>query len=123
MTETTVATTAKALADLCVLGLQEKKGQKITIMNLQDVQGAVADYFVVCTGTSDRHVQALADSVEKLVKEQNGERPHNYEGRSQGEWVLIDYVNVVVHVFQREKRDFYNIEELWGDAEFENIPD
>ena len=117
----TIATEAKSLSQIAIEGLQEKKGQEIVRMDLTEVPGAVTDYFVICTGTSDRHVQALANSVEAIIQEDAGEKPHNKEGVQQGEWVLLDYVNVVVHIFQREKRTFYDIEGLWGDAEFENF--
>ena len=117
---TRVALDAKALSDVVIEGLQEIKGQEILRMDLRDVDGAITDYFVLCTGTSDKHVQALAESVIELTKE-HGERPHNKEGLQQGEWALIDYVNVVVHIFQREKRSFFRLEDLWGDAEFEEI--
>jgi ribosome-associated protein len=117
---TRVALDAKALSDVVIEGLQEIKGQEILRMDLRKVDGAVTDYFVLCTGTSDKHVQALAESVIDLAKEYD-ERPHNKEGLQTGEWVLIDYVNVVVHIFQREKRAFFRLEDLWGDAEFEAI--
>lgn len=119
---TRVALDAKALSDVVIEGLQEIKGQEILRMDLRQVPGAITDYFVLCTGTSDKHVQALAESVLDLAKEA-GEIPHNREGTQVGEWVLIDYVDVVVHIFQREKRSFFRLEDLWGDAEFEEIPE
>jgi len=115
---TSVALDAKALSDLAVEGLQEIKGQEILRMDLRGVDGAVTDYFVLCTGTSDKHVQALAESVMDMAREA-GERPISKEGLDTGEWVLLDFVNVVVHVFQREQRLFYRLEDLWGDANFE----
>lgn len=117
----TIANPAKALSQIAIEGLQEKKGQDILRMNLTGVTGAVTDYFVIGTGSSDRQVQALANSVIEMIEETTGERPHNKEGLQQGEWVLLDYVNVVVHIFQPEKRAFYDIEGLWGDAQFENF--
>lgn len=117
---TRVALDAKALTNLTIEGLQEIKGQDILRMDLRHVDGAVTDYFVICTGTSDRHVQALAESVLEMTKEA-GERPISTEGLQAGEWVLIDFVNVVVHIFQRDVRDFYRLEDLWGDANFEEM--
>lgn len=111
-------TESKTIQQQAVDALEAKKGVNITMMDLRNVPGAITDYFVICTGTSDKHVQALADSVEEQLKLNLDERPINVEGHSQGEWVLIDYVDLVVHVFIREKRDFYNIEDLWGDAVF-----
>ena len=86
-------------------------------MDLRDADGAITDYFVICSGTSDRHVQALSKSVEEVVRKELKDKAINTEGYSTGEWILIDYVDVVVHIFQREKRNFYDIEGLWGDAE------
>lgn len=87
-------------------------------MDLRNVNGAVTDFFIVCTGTSDRHVKALAESAEEFAKKELQDKPISREGVQLGEWVLVDYVNVVVHVFLGEKRKFYDIEGLWGDAEF-----
>ena len=112
---------ARALSDLVIEGLQEKKGLEILRMDLRQADGAVADFFVICTGTSDRHVQALAGSVEKTIREQASEKPLSQEGLQAGEWVLMDYVNVVVHIFQAERRNFFRLENLWGDAVFEKI--
>ena len=117
----TIANEAKTLSQIAVEGLQDKKGVDILRMDLTNVSGAVTDFFVISTGTSDRHVQALANSVADMIEESTGEKPLNKEGLLQGEWVLLDYVNLVVHVFQKEKREFYNIEELWGDAHFEKF--
>jgi ribosome-associated protein len=120
---TKVATDSRSLTDIVIQGLQEIKGQKIVRMNLSQADGSVCDYFVVCTGTSDKHVQSLSESVEKFMREQAGEKPLNREGLQQGEWVLLDYVNVVVHIFQAEARNFFRLEDLWGDAAFDFIED
>jgi ribosome-associated protein len=105
------------LAQLVVKGMQEKKGNEVTLLNLKKVPNAVADFFVICTGTSETHVDAIADSVEKEVKENQHDHPWHREGNQNKEWVLLDYVDVVVHIFKQETRTFYNIENLWGDAE------
>ena len=104
-----------------VEGLEEKKGLDIVLMDLRKLDGAVTDFFVIASGTSDRHVAALADSVEELIKKDLQDRPINIEGKQLGEWVLIDYVNVVVHIFLQKQRNFFRIEELWGDAEIRRI--
>ena len=111
------------VAEVAVKALQEKKGLEIVRMDLRGVSGAITEQFVVCSGTSDRHVQALAKSVEEIVLKELKDKPFNKEGYQVGEWVLLDYVNVVVHVFQRDKRSFYNVEDLWGDAIFEKYED
>ena len=113
-------TESEALAEIAVLGMQEKKGQSIITMDLRKLKSAFADFFVICHGTSDRQVEALADSVEEVVYKATGEKPLHREGAEQAEWILLDYINVVVHVFQKEKRSFYGIEELWGDAAIKN---
>ena len=109
---------AEALAEIVVKGMQEKKAKGIVKIDLTEIKASVADYFVVCHGDSDRQVKAIADSVETEVREALDERPNNREGESVARWILLDYINVVVHVFQREVRDFYEIEELWHDGKF-----
>src|SRR6478736_449705 len=106
-----------SLADAVIKGMQEKKAHNITLLDLRKLKSAVADYFVVCHGNSDRQVEAIAGSVEDEVRKLTGEKPWHMEGMERAEWVLIDYINVVVHIFTEEKRHFYGIEELWGDAE------
>ena len=116
-----VTKAAKHLTDYVIEGLQEKKGVDIVHLDLRKLKGSIADHFIVCTGTSDKHVQALADSVWDMVHKQSGDKPPRTEGQRQGEWILMDYVDVIVHIFLKDKRDFYSIEELWGDAEIRKI--
>lgn len=99
-----------------VNGLQEKKGKDIVSLDLRKIDTAVTDFFVLCTGDSNTHVNALAGSVEEEVRKAIKDKPWHIEGTSNGEWVLLDYVNVVVHIFQDEVREHYNIEGLWADA-------
>jgi ribosome-associated protein len=108
--------TSEELGQLVVKGLQEKKGRNIILMDLRSVKNSIADFFVLCTGTSDTHVDALADSVEKEVYIKTHQDPWHREGKQNREWILLDYVDVVVHVFKSEIRDFYSLEDLWGDA-------
>lgn len=114
-------TEAEALAAIAAQGMEEKKGIDIVIMDLRKLRSSFSDFFVICHGTSDRQVQAIADGVEEEIRKATGEKPLHREGSEQAEWVLLDYVNVVVHIFQEEKRSFYGIEELWGDAEVKRI--
>ena len=114
--------TAKQLADAIVDGMQDKKGLNIVVMDMRKVRGAITDYFVICSGTSDKHVQALSDTVWEEARVKLNDKPINIEGRTKGEWILMDYVNVVVHVFLEEKRRFYDIESLWADAVTAHIP-
>lgn len=107
---------SEKLAKVIVAGMQDKKAENIIQLDLREVKGAVTDFFVICTGTSDTHVQAIADSVEHLTKEKFDERVWHAEGYKTGQWILLDYVNVVAHVFLRDNREFYGLEELWADA-------
>ena len=99
-----------------VRGIEEIKGQDIEILDLREIENTVCDYFVICNGTSNTQVNAIVNSVQKLVSKALQEKPWHVEGSNNAEWVLLDYVHVVVHVFQKQIRDFYNIEGLWGDA-------
>lgn len=107
---------SQTLTRLVVKGLQDKKGEDIVILDLRGIAQAVADFFVIATGSSDTHLQALMDSVEKTVVQEAGQTPWHIEGRERKLWVLMDYVDVVVHLFQRQTREYYALEELWADA-------
>lgn len=110
-----------ALKDLVVLGMQDKKAQDIAVIDLRSQKNAIADFFVVCSGTSNTQVESIADSIEDMVYKQSKESPRHKEGYETAEWVLVDYVDVVAHVFQKSKRGHYALEDLWGDAEIEYI--
>jgi ribosome-associated protein len=110
-----------ALKDLVVLGMQDKKAQDIAVIDLRSHKNAIADFFVICSGTSNTQVESIADSIEDMVYKQTSELPRHKEGQETGEWVLVDYINVVAHVFQKSKRGHFALEELWGDAEIEYI--
>ncbi len=107
---------ALLLADAIVKGMEEKKAKDIVRLDLRNVKGAVADFFVICHGDSDTQVEAIGKSIEEEVDKALNEGVWHREGFENCEWVLLDYVNVVAHVFQRESRGFYAIEDLWGDA-------
>jgi ribosome-associated protein len=104
-----------------VEGLQEIKGQNITVLDLREIENAVTDFFIIAEGNSNTQVNSLADSAHKVVRENVGDRPWHIEGRENSEWVLMDYVTVVVHIFQTGIREFYDLESLWGDAEVTTI--
>ncbi len=114
---------AQALANLAVKALQEKKGKSILSMDLRKSDGSVSDFFVVCTGTSDTHVQALADSVLTMMKQEAREIAHSKEGMQSGQWILLDYITVVIHIFLKDRREFYRLERLWGDATMTSYED
>ena len=109
-------TSTKSLVECIVKGILEKKGLEIVTLDLAKINSTICDSFVICHGTSRTHVVALADSVEELVKKEIGLMPRRKEGTSNGEWVLLDYMDVVVHVFQEPIRHFYKLEALWADA-------
>lgn len=111
------------LLDAIVEGMKEKKGKNITIINLIGLEHRVADYFVICDADSNTHVKAIADTLEETVIKYSKEKPFHSEGYQNSEWILIDYVNIVAHVFLNETRQFYNIEGLWADGEFTQIED
>ncbi len=99
-----------------IAGIEEVKGQNIEILDLRDIENTVCDYFIICDGTSNTQVNAIVNSVQKIVSKAAQEKPWHVEGSDNAEWVLMDYVNVVVHIFQKHIREFYDIEGLWGDA-------
>lgn len=107
---------SKELSKIVVQGMQEKKATDIVVIDLRSVKNAVSDYFVICTGNSDTQLDAISESVEQEVYKNTGESPWHREGKENKEWVLIDYVDVVAHVFKKDKRAFYGLEDLWGDA-------
>ncbi|GAB2768798.1 ribosome silencing factor [Rhabdobacter roseus] len=108
---------SQELCQLVAKGMLEKKGQNIAILNLRNVKNAVADYFVICSGNSDTQIDAIADSIEEEVYKLSKIDPWHKEGKTNREWILIDYVDVVAHVFKKDLRKHYDLEELWGDAE------
>lgn len=101
---------------IAVQAVENKKGEEIVILEMDRASGAFTDYFVLCTGTNPRQVQAISDEVEKLLSE-DGERPASREGYQQAEWVLLDYVHFVIHIFSERARKFYDLERLWKSAD------
>ncbi len=109
------------LVQAVIDGLLEKKGEDIKVLDMRNLEAAVANYFIICTGNSHPQVDALADSVDEFVKKSTGENPLGIEGRENSEWILIDYSDVVVHIFLPETRTFYKLENLWSDANIQSI--
>jgi len=108
--------TEDSLISNIVDGIENVKGLDVSILDLRDIENTVCRYFVVCTGSSNTHVSAIVSAIKKTVSKELKEKPFHTEGNENAEWVLIDYINVVVHVFKKQIREYYNIEELWGDA-------
>jgi len=120
MTKSRNSSESTYISEIIIHGLQEKKGNEIVRVDLRKINSSVTDYFVICHADSSTQVRALADSVEKEVFKALNQDPWHREGVAEGEWVLLDYVDVVVHIFKTEKRQHYGIEDLWGDALQEN---
>ncbi|MDO6473040.1 ribosome silencing factor [Maribacter sp. 1_MG-2023] len=114
-------TSQDELIALIIQGIDEVKGHNINLIDLREIENTVCDYFIVCNGTSNTHVNAIVGSIQKTVSKAIQDKPWHVEGEENAEWVLMDYVNVVVHVFQKQVREFYDIEGLWGDAKFTTI--
>ncbi|HEU4633726.1 MAG TPA: ribosome silencing factor [Flavisolibacter sp.] len=102
-----------------IRAIQEKKGDNIVSLDLRKIPEAVADFFVICEANNQPQIRAISDFVEEQVKEKCGERPYRHEGKQNLQWVLIDYVNIVVHIMMPEQRKFYKLEEMWSDAVME----
>ncbi|MGB1204876.1 MAG: ribosome silencing factor [Chitinophagales bacterium] len=112
-----IDTNTKVLLETIIDSILEKKGHQIVSLDLRTVEGAITSFLVICEGNSTTQVRAIADYVEYNVKQLLGEYPLSKEGFTSLDWVLVDYVHIVVHVFLKDKRDFYQLEELWGDAD------
>ena len=105
------------ISELAIHGIQEKKGNDIVRLDLRNIHSSVTDYFVVCHADSATQVKAIANSIEDEIYKALKQEPWRKEGLEYGEWILLDYVNVVIHVFRTDKREYYGVEDLWGDAE------
>lgn len=105
-----------------IKGIEDVKGLDIDILDLRELDTRVCDYFIICNGTSNTQVNAIVNSIQKGVSKTLKDKPWHVEGNENGEWVLMDYVSIVVHVFQKHIREYYNIEGLWGDAKITSIP-
>jgi len=107
---------SKTISEVIIHGIQEKKGNDIVSLDLRELKSSISDFFIICHAESSTQVRALADSVQDEMYKNFKEEPFRKEGFENAEWILLDYVNVVVHIFKHEKRHFYGVEELWGDA-------
>jgi ribosome-associated protein len=123
MTKKNKLSNSEILAAQIIEGIKEKKGLDIVQIDLRKIGNSISDFFIVCHGSSNRQVDAIAESVLDVVRESIGDRPNSVEGRTNAEWILLDYVDVVVHVFQEKMREMYSLEDLWADAPLEKILD
>lgn len=108
---------SELLSDVIVRGMQEKKATDIVVMDLRKLKNAVADFFIICSGNTDKQINAIAESIDEEVVKTLKENPWHVEGKNNKEWMLLDYTSVVAHVFKKDRREYYAIETLWGDAE------
>ncbi|RNI25806.1 ribosome silencing factor [Rufibacter latericius] len=121
MKHNTIQDNSDILAELVVKGMQERKAADIVVLNLKSLKNAVSDYFIISSASSDTQLDAIATSIEEEVFKLTKEHPWQSEGRTNREWVVLDYVDVVAHIFLKDKRNFYALEELWGDAEITHV--
>ena len=103
-----------------IKAIQDKKGENLVSLDLRKIPEAVADFFIICEATNQPQIRAISESVEDAVKKHCGENPYRHEGKQNLQWVIIDYVNIVVHVMLPEQRKFYKLEEMWSDAAAED---
>ena len=109
------------LIEKIVIGISDVKGQDIEMIDLRKIENRICDFYIICSGNSNTHVSAILESVKRKVSKTLKEKPSHTEGEENAEWILLDYINVVVHIFQKPIRDFYRIEELWGDCKINTI--
>jgi ribosome-associated protein len=114
---------SKVLCDAIVEGMQENKAKDIVVLDLRGIDSAVTDFFVICSGESNVQVDGIANTVQRYTRKELQERPWHQEGKTNSEWILLDYVSVVAHIFYKDARSFYDIEDLWSDAKRTNVPD
>ncbi len=112
---------SKVFSEWVVEGMLEKKALDVVVLDLREVRHAIADYFIICSGNSDTQIDAISDSVEEQIHKNCGVNPWKKEGRENKEWILLDYIDVVAHIFNKEKREFFGLEDLWGDAKIKRI--
>ena len=110
------------LIEKIVEGISDVKGHNVEMIDLRKIENRICDFYIVCSGSSNTHVSAILESVRKKVSKSLKEKPSHTEGEENAQWILLDYSNVVVHIFQEQVREFYKIEDLWGDCKINTIP-
>ena len=121
MGKRTIQRKSDTLVKVIIEAIKEYKGKEVVSLDLRAIETAVCDYFIVCHGTSNTHISSIAENVRKDVSKNVKEKPGHTEGENNKEWILLDYFDVVVHIFNKEKRDFYKLENLWADANIQHI--
>jgi ribosome-associated protein len=113
---------SEILCKAIVEGMQENKAKEIVVLDLRNLTSAVCDFFVICSGESSTQVDGISNAVNRFTRKALKEKPWHVEGKTNSEWILLDYISVVAHIFYKDARHFYQLEDLWSDAERENIP-
>lgn len=113
---------SEVLCKTIIEGMQENKAKDIVVLDLRKIHSAVTDFFIICSGDSSTQVDGISNSVVRSTRKELKEKPWHQEGKQNAEWVLLDYVNVVAHIFYKDARSFYDLEDLWADAERNDIP-
>jgi ribosome-associated protein len=121
MVKSKVINESAYISELAIHGMQEKKGNDLVRLDLRNINSSVADFFVICHADSATQVKAIANSVEEEIFKAMQTDPWRKEGLEYGEWILLDYVDVVIHIFRTDKREYYGVEDLWGDAEIKSF--
>lgn len=107
---------SKTLIDTIVDSILDLKAEDVVLLDLREIENAFCEYFIICSGNSNTHVSSIAGAVEKRVRKETKEKPWHVEGTENAQWILLDYTNIIVHIFQKQDREYYDIESLWGDA-------
>jgi ribosome-associated protein len=115
-------TESHVLCDAIVEGMQENKAKDIVVLDLREIHNSVCDFFVICSGESSTQVDGISTSITRHTRKELKEKPWHIEGKTNSEWILLDYVSVVAHVFYKDARPFYDLEDLWADAKRTDIP-
>ncbi len=115
-------TDSRRLCDAIVEGMQENKAKDIVVLDLRKISNSVCDFFVICSGESSTQVDGISTSVTRHTRKELSEKPWHIEGKTNSEWILLDYINVVAHIFYKDARSFYELEDLWSDAERTDVP-
>ena len=113
---------SELLCKTIIEGMQENKAKDIVVLDLRNIHSAVTDFFIICSGESSTQVDGISNSVVRLTRKELKEKPWHQEGKQNSEWILLDYVNVVAHIFYKDARSFYDLEDLWADAERTDVP-
>ena len=121
MGKKTVGRKSDVLVKIIIESIKQHKGKEVVSLDLRGIETAVCDFFIICHGTSNTHIASITENVRKDISKQMREKPWHTEGEANKEWILMDYFNVVVHIFNKEKRNFYKLENLWADANIKYI--